>query len=59
MTDDLLTTASLLAAASDATGLDDLGEPTWEEGLDRLLHSLRTEADLSAIGEQVAAGSIV
>lgn len=59
MTDDLLTTESLLAAARDATGLDDLGEPTWEEGLDRLLHSLRTEADLSAIGEQVAAGSIV
>ncbi len=59
MTDELLTVPALLAAATEATGLDDLGEASWEEGLDRLLHSLHTEAELSPIGVQVAANGIL
>jgi hypothetical protein len=47
---DPLSVAALLAAANEGTGLTDLGEDGWEEGLDRLLHSLRAEADLNEIG---------
>ena len=52
---DQLTVASLLEAAREETGLADLGEDSWQEGLDRLLHSLHTEADLNEIGVQVVA----
>ena len=52
---DQLTVASLLVAAREETGLADLGEDSWQEGLDRLLHSLHTEADLNEIGVQVVA----
>lgn len=38
---------------------DDLGEPTWQEGLERLLDALRTEAQLNDIGVEVAAGDVV
>lgn len=51
--------ASLLARATDETGLSDLGEDTWQEGLDRLVDSLQTEGDLSAVGEGVAAAMLV
>lgn len=50
---------SLLARATDETGLSDLGEDTWEEGLDRLVDSLQTEGDLSEVGHDVAAAMIV
>ena len=40
----------LVEAAIGATGLDDLGEPTWCEGLDRLLDDLDRSADLSELG---------
>jgi hypothetical protein len=41
------------------TGEDDFGEPTWQEGLDILLDSLRTEARLSELGVEIAAGGVV
>jgi hypothetical protein len=56
---DPLSVAALLAAANEGTGLTDLGEDGWEEGLDRLLHSLRAEADLNEIGVQVATASLL
>jgi hypothetical protein len=40
----------LVADAIAAVGSDDFGEPTWAEGLDRLLDSLASEARLSALG---------
>lgn len=58
MTDELLDADQLVAGARGATGLDDLGEDSWQEGLDRLLHSLQSEADLSETGRYVAAGML-
>ena len=43
----------LVADAIAAVGSDDFGEPTWQEGLDRLLDSLAAEARLSALGVTV------
>jgi hypothetical protein len=43
----------LVADAIAATGFDDLGEPTWREGLDRLLDSLATEARLNELGVSI------
>ena len=37
----------LVAAACEATGLDDFGGDEWREGLDRLVHALVTEAELN------------
>jgi hypothetical protein len=41
----------LLTAARTATGLDDFGDDTFREGLERLVLALRAEARLSAKGE--------
>jgi hypothetical protein len=57
--DSLLSTPSLLVRATEETGLSDFGEATWEEGLDRLVDSLRAEGDLSGVGEVVASAMIV
>jgi hypothetical protein len=43
----------------EAVGDADLGEDTWREGYDRVLHSLRTEADLSEIGVEVVRAELV
>ncbi len=59
MTDSQPNKASLLVRAMDETELSDFGEDSWEEGLDRLVHSLQTEGDLSQVGEVVAAAMIV
>ena len=40
----------LVDEAIAATGFDDFGEPTWQEGLDRLLDSLAGEARLNELG---------
>ena len=40
----------LVAAAVDATGFEDFGEDTWQEGLDLLLSGFSGEADLNDIG---------
>ena len=57
-TDGVLTVASLVGTVNEETGLDDLGEDSWQEGLDRLLRALRTEAGLTELGEQIAAQQI-
>lgn len=49
----------LVAEAMSDTGLDDLGEPTWQEGLDRLLDDLVAEARLHELGVEIVKGEIV
>ncbi len=49
----------LAAEAQQATGLDDFGDPSWREGLERLTTALRDEAHLSELGVQIAASEIV
>ena len=53
-----LDTERLIADAREATGLDDLGEDSWQEGLERLADALAGEAALNDIGMQIAAGEI-
>ena len=48
----------LVDDAITATGLDDFGEPTWQEGLDRLLDSLTGEARLNELGATVVESEI-
>jgi len=43
----------LVADATQATGFDDFGEPTWQEGLERLLDSLAGEARLNDLGATI------
>jgi Sulfotransferase family len=49
----------LVDRAMEATGLSDFGGDTWREPLDRLLHSLNTEAALNEIGVMIAEGEVV
>jgi len=49
----------LVSQASELTGLDDLGDDTWRDGLGRLLASLEAEARLNDVGVQVATGDIL
>jgi hypothetical protein len=42
-----------------AGGADDFGDPTWQDGLDRLIDAWRTEAQLNEIGVEVAAADVV
>jgi hypothetical protein len=49
----------LVEEALARTGEDDFGDPTWQDGLDRLLDSLREEARLNEIGVEMAAGEVV
>ena len=55
MEPDRLDRSALVEEATARTGEDDFGEPTWEEGLDILLDSLREEARLNDLGVEVAA----
>ena len=55
----MLDTDELVAQAVATAGTDDFGGDSWREGLDRLLDSLRHEARLSELGEQVVAGEVV
>jgi len=48
----------LLAAAVAATGLDDMGEPTWREGLDRLLDDLAGPAQLNDLGRTIVEAEV-
>lgn len=49
---------SLVAAAQEQTGHDDLGEDSWQEGLDRLLHALEHEAALNDLGRAIVTGEL-
>jgi hypothetical protein len=48
----------LVGQAIAATGLSDLGEDTWRDGLVRLTAALREEARLTDLGVQIAAGEL-
>jgi hypothetical protein len=39
--------------------LEDFGDPTWRDGLDRYVDALNREAHLHELGEQIVAGEIV
>ena len=49
----------LVDQAITATGLHDLGEPSWQEGLDRLLDDLVGEARLNDLGVEIVLSEIV
>lgn len=50
---------TLLTLARETTGLSDLGEDTWRDGLERLVDALHDEARLNEIGVQVATGDVL
>jgi hypothetical protein len=49
----------LVSQACEATGLDDFGAPTWQEGCERLVDALREEGQLNELGVDIAAGNVV
>ena len=49
----------LMATAVDQTGLDDFGDDSFREGLERLARSLQDEAHLNAIGQVALQGQLV
>lgn len=59
MAHERLTRDRLLDEAVAAAGTDDLGEETWQAGLDVLLDGLADEAQLHEIGVEVAASEVV
>jgi hypothetical protein len=54
-----LDTDQLVEQAVTAAGTDDFGEPTWREGLDRLVDALEREGRLHELGVAIVAGEIV
>jgi hypothetical protein len=49
----------LVESASSATGLSELGEPTWREGLERLLDDLAGPARLNDLGRTIVETELV
>ncbi len=47
-----------VAQAAEQTGLDDLGDGSWNEGLSRLVDALRNEAALNELGATLVAGEL-
>ncbi|MCU1427740.1 MAG: sulfotransferase family protein [Actinomycetia bacterium] len=56
---DELNPDALLAQASETTGLSDLGDDSWREGLERLTDALTDEAKLNELGEAIVTGELV
>lgn len=54
-----LSAQGLLDAARKATGLDDFGDPAFREGLDVLLETYETSADLSPAGRRRTHGRLL
>jgi hypothetical protein len=52
----ILDSKRLVAQACETTGLEDFGEASFQDGLERLLVALREEAELNEIGLQIALG---
>lgn len=50
---------AIVAEALEQAGSTDLGAPTWQEGYEILLRSLRDEADLSDLGVEVVRAELV
>lgn len=59
MTSDRFVRDRLVEEAIALTGADDFGEPTWQEGLDRLLDGFQSEARLHEVGVEVAATDLL
>ncbi|HEY1738498.1 MAG TPA: sulfotransferase, partial [Acidimicrobiia bacterium] len=59
MTELTLDADVIVAAATAAAGTDEFGPATWREGLERLVDSLLRDAQLNALGAQIAAGELV
>ena len=59
MTNDRFDRERLVAEAVAVAGSDDLGDDTWQEGLDVLLDGFATEARLHELGVEIAAGGVV
>ena len=55
----MFTRERLATQAIDATGLDDFGEDSWQEGLDRYLDALASTARLNDIGVDVARDGVL
>lgn len=53
------TVEAMLDAARRAAGLDDFGDEPFRDGLERYVAGLRDEAQLSALGEELAYGGVV
>lgn len=51
-------TTRVVDEARTATGLEDFGEDTWQEGLERLADALAGEAALTELGTQIARGEL-
>jgi hypothetical protein len=58
MAPDRLDRDRLVAEAIEQTEEIDLGEPSWGDGLDILLHSLRQEANLNELGVEIAGAEL-
>ncbi len=59
MGNDLFVMDSLVDAARTATGLEDLGEPSWQDGLGRLLDDLAGPARLNDLGPTIVESEMV
>jgi len=59
MTNERFDRDRLVAEAAERAGADDLGEPTWQDGFDRLINGFQSEAQLNDVGVEVAANDLV
>jgi hypothetical protein len=50
---DVVTLDEVVSDAVADTGLDDLGDPSWQEGLDVLLDAVEHEAELNDVGRMI------
>lgn len=55
----MFTVQECLDRAADETGLDDFGAPTFRDGLDRLVDSLRGEAGLTDLGRAMGERHVI
>jgi len=59
MTTDTLALSQLIDQAQQATGLDDFGDQSWEEGAERLISDLNERAALTEVGSLIAGSDVV
>ena len=59
MTAEDLSAARALDQAAEQTGLSDLGDDSWQEGLERLVDGFRNEAALNELGAALVGGELV
>ena len=59
MTTGALSLDPLRDQAQQATGLDDLGDPSWKEGAERLISDLNERGALTEVGSMIAGSDVV